>query len=422
MVPKTGSSTGNISVGPSAATDAPPGTGAVAVTGRIRLPSNSVYQNSAAHAMSGSRMLIPVLTCSAPLNAPKDWEQQILAKIKETTGCEWNIQFVEVDGKVHAEIRESVSASIALNFLLQGANRFISYTFDHYDKIDQTFAAIANPICEEFEQLWLTHTNGLAQWSPDLSGLSNFNCDASRGQYAQFVQDLLAGDSFCLGEIHEHLTPTQFMAENVDLFKSAGFTTLYLEGLNVEAQGELDVYLNAPSGTQLPPRLNQGFLANAKAAGLRVVGIDSNFANSSTLGKSDQSNWQRSRVAAFNCCAVQIIQADETNRQGGKFIVFVGSDHLGFADASGSITGIAQFLQVKSVCIADIDESNQGDSPPAFALVTADQKHKLSQAVATPWAVEAAGRPEDIVICAWSFERMHASENPPVLPRRKALS
>ena len=387
---------------------------------RIALPKNIAYERDAPLAMRGTHSLVPMFTCPIPLECTEEWKQEALARVKEETGRDdWDIRFVEIEGKPHVEIRHSVRLSGALReYLFHPDPRYCRSMVPHHEEIDPAFAAIANPICEEFERLWLAQTKDLSHWRHDLSGMSVFNCNADRRTYVAYVQTLLTGDSFAVGEAHEHFTPKSFVWDNLLLFKQHGFTTLYVEGPR-EAQDEIDAYLNSPPDTPLSATLKEQFnyllLTQAKSTGMRVVAIDSDFALSSTLGKPDQSRWERSRIAAFNYCAVQIIEADEAKRQGGKFIVCVGRSHLHFSDEEGPIMGMSEVLGLKSVVIQDIDCNDKG--AVKFALISADQKRNIDVGKSPRWLAHVARCDGDIFICAWWMSRMHASETPPPLPQ-----
>ena len=155
-----------------------------------------------------------------------------------------------------------------------------------------------------------------------------------------------------IGEGHDDATARTFLRTNLAKAKDAGVTTLYLEGLLADLDGEhlrrfMDTGEVSPVLAKLEPRDLLALLGEARRLGLRVVPLDSAASNYNfVLEKKDLS-----RLRAGNHYMQMTIENDAQRGQ-GKWIALVGAAHTdnverpstgdvlvpGLSDATGAVS------------------------------------------------------------------------------------
>jgi hypothetical protein len=188
------------------------------------------------------------------------------------------------------------------------------------------------------------------------------------------MDDLLK-ESLWAGEDHEDSAAKKFLVDNMLILKEAGYTTLFMEHLFYEDQGELDKYFATPHAL-IPPRTKAsledqdqrirrdgiskerlqkycftGVLAAAKAAGIRVVGIDERFEYRPSCQGTREEGVMRSRQESMNFLAHQIITREISLGRTTKWIGFVGETHL--KQILPGVLGVGELLGARVVHLRD---------------------------------------------------------------------
>jgi hypothetical protein len=190
------------------------------------------------------------------------------------------------------------------------------------------------------------------------------------------LDNLLEGNFF-VGEDHENVSPKRFLIENMKALKTAGFTTLFLEHLFYENQQELDTYCKGKSSAKIPTstaadlsvqdeRVNAGkgheaenqrynyteLVKAAKAAGIRVVAIDSRYEYLKFSGHTKgEYGVIENRQRAMNHMAFEVIRQEMRARPKEKWIGLVGETHL--RELIPGVRGVSELLNAKSVHVKD---------------------------------------------------------------------
>lgn len=175
-------------------------------------------------------------------------------------------------------------------------------------------------------------------------------------------------DGLCVGEVHHHQNPKKFIIDNLEAFKSMGGTTLFLEHIMYDTmQPLLDAYF-ASLSDEMPPVM-EAYLTNldagqrttapytfmalvrrAKAAGIRVVGIDTSLSYGAGYSTYDGRHGS-DRMKAMNYVAQQIIKYE---KGAGKYIALIGSSHgSSLLNEDRSTAGVAELLQCPFIVIED---------------------------------------------------------------------
>lgn len=183
-------------------------------------------------------------------------------------------------------------------------------------------------------------------------------------------------DGVCVGEHHRARNPKKFIIDNLSDLKRMGVTTLFMEHLCYDAmQPLLDAYFASPSD-EMPtllkcylhefdlcqglPREGYSFsklVHSAKAAGIRVVGLDTISCKSfKYVDPSDPSApYDPSRLIALNYVAKDIIAHE---KGAGKYIALIGSDHGANMPAQKGVLkvvpGIANLSRCPFVVVDDL--------------------------------------------------------------------
>jgi hypothetical protein len=157
----------------------------------------------------------------------------------------------------------------------------------------------------------------------------------------------LARTNLVLGE--SHLDDHQFLKKNLAYFGARGYDTLFLEGVHAEAQSMLDAWVRSTEPVPSPELKallgdKVELVVQAKAAGIRVVGIDSE--QTYVVQTLDRNQYIKTRTGGFNDMAHEIIKKQKGP---GKFLVYVGEDHA--LRSKSGVPGIAAVLQIPAVIL-----------------------------------------------------------------------
>jgi hypothetical protein len=237
----------------------------------------------------------------------------------------------------------------------------------HFAMVEPEYAAVANACCKQFGELWYEQTQNadIKNFSPDMHKFTNIlHGEPLTEQNFKSLISTLMSNSFVGCEEHEDSTLTDFLCENLNCFlhiTPTPTTTLYLEGIPREAQSIINDFLSMKIdensedflifSNSIPEKL-KSLIIEAKKTwksgnGMRIIGIDSDFAKTTTFGNKNAGpdDWKRPRVLGFNYIAVKTIEEDTDNRAGNNFIVLVGVAHGKETVESGEkIIGVAPAL------------------------------------------------------------------------------
>lgn len=144
-----------------------------------------------------------------------------------------------------------------------------------------------------------------------------------------------------LGELHRYPDSKKFLIEHMDLFKSMGVTTLFLENFPYDfLQPHLDGYLTS-SSDEIPTLVQACFsyadylsdasepftflnlLKKAKAAGIRIVALDTNISIATGLDHATMQ-FGPERAQGMNYSAKQIIEHEKGD---GHYLALIGNGH-----------------------------------------------------------------------------------------------
>lgn len=195
------------------------------------------------------------------------------------------------------------------------------------------------------------------------------------------LDDLLTGN-FIVGESHDCLSSKQFLIENMHNLKMAGFTTLFLEHLYYEDQKALNEYcgrttsITSPMpestfeclntldqthmakhrlGPQLPFSFKDVVLA-AKMAGIRVVGIDTEYeykTYSAVKGALSESGLNTRRQESMNYVATKIIEKEMEAKPTEKWVALMGESHI---KMQSDVLGVSELTGARTVHVQDEKE------------------------------------------------------------------
>jgi hypothetical protein len=189
------------------------------------------------------------------------------------------------------------------------------------------------------------------------------------------LDDFLASP-LLVGEDHTDVSPKIFLIENLGRLKKEGYTTLFLEHLFYENQGELDAYFKSPPGTPLPQataacaseqdgriRCAEGseamvahynfsaLIMAAKELGIRIVGIDSYYEYAKhTRGPKEHEIGVR-RQQSMNYMAYHIIQSEMHGKPKEKWMGLVGETHL--KHQVTGVLGVGELLGARTIHVRD---------------------------------------------------------------------
>jgi hypothetical protein len=180
----------------------------------------------------------------------------------------------------------------------------------------------------------------------------------------QILQDR---PGICIGESHCESAPKELLCTHFKDMKELGVTTLFLEHLPSESlQEELDEYMK-DSTVSMPialsyylENLDRGFYIDAnksgfldvvtaaKKAGLkRIIAIDTELTYRAGTSERDGVHNTELRCLCMNYSAYKKIME---NNQDGKFVAFVGSQHV---DTVKGAPGLAQLLGIPRIVVRD---------------------------------------------------------------------
>lgn len=182
-------------------------------------------------------------------------------------------------------------------------------------------------------------------------------------------------NGLCVGERHGQKSSKQFLIDNFEALSGLGVKILFTEFFNYDTmQPYLDDYFASESDEMHPlleavltdaddtygftaPYSYRELVRAAKAAGIRIVGIDTSL--SYDLGNFENTLEGDERIKAMNSVAQKIIRY-EASRSGGKYIVHLGGAHGPTleADSGYAVPGLADLLQCPFIMVQD-DEKDE---------------------------------------------------------------
>lgn len=162
-----------------------------------------------------------------------------------------------------------------------------------------------------------------------------------------------------LGEGHGNTDSKKYLIENMQTLKQSGVNTLYIEHFRYHdhqrmiddymassdprVTGQLGTYVDKMDSSKNQandPYNLRAVLENAKANGLRVVGIDDAFAKGPPAEK---------RVKLMNTFAESVIRSDQ-GRGDGKYVILVGAAHNQTHEGKqAGVPGLGQVLEIPTV-------------------------------------------------------------------------
>lgn len=197
-------------------------------------------------------------------------------------------------------------------------------------------------------------------------------------------------ESFVIGEAHSHISPKQFLIANMEKMKANGYQVLFMEHLFYDThQEDLDQFLKTGEMSnelmvQLKKMNDHGMghffgphssltgdiwkkdnyievLQAARAAGIRIVGIDiSSVYNSQKIG-FDSEQLDDTRIGYMNYTAAHIMER-EINALAAdqKWCALMGNAHV---NSFSNTPGIAELLHTRSVYIFDKPQWQEENQP-----------------------------------------------------------
>ena len=244
---------------------------------------------------------------------------------------------------------------------------------ERYDlsRCNPAFLRDADIVGDELSDLWQMQAKSASlSTNIPLSGDSVFNLSASRTVYASAVSALMQ-QNFIVGEYHGSPAGRNFILQNMENFKKAGFTTCYIEMLPIELQSHVDAYLGDNREVPMSLELDlysygarcKEVLVAAKEIGIRVIGVDSGFARRD--GKLPD--------APFNHMLLSLIESDCKNRNGGKFFGLTGAAHAG---DQKDIVGVTRMINdCKSVFVHQFDDPDK--KAKEFIMFSLDRRNEF---------------------------------------------
>lgn len=157
---------------------------------------------------------------------------------------------------------------------------------------------------------------------------------------------------FCIGEEHSHKAPKDFLIDNMQLLNEKGVKVLFMEQFYDQLQSDLDDFaLTGDVSQNLKNNINNArhsygykeVVMAARAAGIRVVGIDSKSANI-------DDNKNRNRV--MNYIAFKIMKKEISKlKDNEKYVILTGSNHMSMVHEG--VPGLAEILKCPRWVISD---------------------------------------------------------------------
>lgn len=194
--------------------------------------------------------------------------------------------------------------------------------------------------------------------------------------------DTLLNGNFFVSEIHTHLNPKRFIIENMELFKSFGYTHFFLEHISSELIEDLERY-RAQNATDTPDRLkrplheaSEGYLdsleqeliGGADKDYLDVYKSQSKLYNYEVVNREatrqgilvipleiNQKNYEifkrgKDRAIYFNSNTVRVVTDTVRTNPGAKYFGLIGASH---ALGKFEVPGVCDTLGVQDVMICD---------------------------------------------------------------------
>ena len=185
------------------------------------------------------------------------------------------------------------------------------------------------------------------------------------------------GRSIVLNENHKQLAARKAIYDSMVAMKNSNIKTLFVEwALHEENQKAFDLYFktgsvndvlqktldDADSVVKFGPGENryamEELLANARAQGIRIVGLDSHTARSFPGPLSSAERAVDNRQIGFNYYAEQVIREHQAANGNQPFAVWVGYKHgveapRFFDKSKPKIPGLGQLLDTISIYIAE---------------------------------------------------------------------
>lgn len=249
-------------------------------------------------------------------------KEELQVDVLEGLVCE------DVGGQPTIAIHYHPSIANSLFVRLTGAN-----LKDLYIRLTPECKELINRASAKFCQQWDKATRHLTVQPHLPVGVPVHLHSATLDEFERAVSVLLAGGSFCLGEMHD-FPASDFLRDHIESIRDR---TIYIEHLPREAQGMVDAFLINSDDSPIPIELElalkttiggdslKAFLIAARQHHVRVVAVGSVMAES-IESTNYATRW--GRVNKLNAYATLWISQDRIGRS-DRYIILAGGSHTG---------------------------------------------------------------------------------------------